>query len=123
MEFRGRGLSFSPNSAFSAARHDPSLHVPPASLAPPCCGSCTLPGTRAQTHTDGAVRERARRLQTAAGVSERQKWPIFSGFHLNNKQGGVLKWARGRGGGNWADKGYWESEASGLAAAACGVRM
>lgn len=34
------------------------------------------------------------RLPAAAGVSERQKWPIFSPFHLNNKQGLVLKWAK-----------------------------
>lgn len=102
----GTGLSFSPNSAFSAARRDPSLHDPPSPTHPLRRRSnCTLP-RRGHTHTN----RHTQRLPTAAGVSEQQKWPIFSPFHLNNKQGGVLKWAKGREKGNWADKGYCKSE-------------
>lgn len=89
----GTGLSFSPNSAFSATRHDLSLQAPRPSH--PYCGNCTLPW-RTHTHRQTLIRTRAhtQRLPTAAGVSERQKWPIFSPFHLNNKQGVMLKWAR-----------------------------
>lgn len=44
-------------------------------------------------HSHLCARRHRERLPTAAGISEWQKCPIFSPFHLNNKQGIVLKLA------------------------------
>lgn len=98
----GTGLSFSPNSAFSAVRHDPSLQAPAPHTPTVVTAHYRCMHTYTHTHTQ--------RLPTAAGVSERRKWPIFSPFHLNNKQGVMCKIEKGREKRNWADKGYFESQ-------------
>lgn len=94
------GLSFPPNSAFFNAM---TLFSKAPHLMYPYCGNHTLPGACTRMHTYKL------QLLAAAGVSERQKWPIFSAFHLNNKQGVRSKLAVGKEKQNCADKSYCES--------------